>query len=65
VASEAVGKHKVSGNYGWIHDVGWQIEEWILSTGAYRYHRHLNNWWSTVICFVQFCTAGLQVIVSI
>jgi hypothetical protein len=55
VGSEAVGKHEVSGDYGWLQDVGWRIEERMLSADAHKNHRQLKHWWSTgVIYFVQF-----------
>jgi hypothetical protein len=65
VASETVGKHEVFGSNGCFHGACWQIEEWMLSAGAYRNQRHVKHWENSVIYCFQFCTAGLLVIMSI
>jgi hypothetical protein len=57
-ASDAVGKH-VSGDYVWLRDVGWRIEESIQSTNAHR-HQTLNSlvMVNTVIYFIELALSA-------
>jgi hypothetical protein len=62
VASEAVGKHKVSGGNGWIHSVGWQIDGWMDVDRCIPKSRTLVEYYNL---FHLECTAGLLAIVRI